>query len=80
MSKAVRELCEKIMDGTTTYAPACKFEKTPDWLLVNKALFNSRELVPGWMENRNKEIKVENKVATIDFEAERQKVLAKLYR
>ena len=89
MTKAIRELVAKIVDGSAydvptkkakqAVVPARKFEKAPDWMPVDKALFNSRELVPDWMENRNEAVApVQTSDQTIDFEEERRKVLQKL--
>lgn len=87
MTKAIRELVAKILDGSAYEAPtrtpqvntpARKFEQVPEWMNVNKAAFNNRELVPDWLANRNEESKSAQQVPEFDFEEARKKVLAKL--
>jgi len=89
MSKAIRELAEKIVDGTAyqvkknaSKAPKRKVENVPSWMQDKAHTFeNTRsEMVPDWFENRNEEVDLAKVVnGNIDFEAERQRVLAKLY-
>ena len=89
MSKAVKELCERIVDGTAyqvkenvSKAPKRKIENVPAWMQGKVQAFeNTRsEMVPDWFENRNEEAKsLQTANKNIDFEAERQKVLDKLY-
>lgn len=90
MNKAIKELVTKIVDGSAynvpvketkqVTVPARSSEQVPDWMPVNKAVFTSRELIPDWMENRNEGGLPESpkKAPEIDFELERQKILAKL--
>lgn len=88
--KATYELCERIVDGTAyqvkenvSKAPTRKIENVPAWMQDKvKAFGNTRsEMVPEWMNNRHEEVKsvVVAMNENIDFEAERQKVLAKLF-
>lgn len=80
MTKAIRELCEKIVSGTAyeqpVAAPTPKLENVPDWMNVDADKFNSRELVPDWMESRN-EVVVPAPVVD-DFEAMRAAAQARL--
>lgn len=89
MTKAIRELVAKILDGSAyevpnrtsqVNTPARKFEQAPDWMQVNKALFNNRELVPDWFNDRNEvitDVKTEP-TTNDDFEIKRQQTLAKI--
>lgn len=89
MSKAIRELAEKIMSGTAYQVPENaskaskrKFDNVPSWMQDKIHAYETTrsERIPDWFKNRNEETKpIQTTNENIDFEAERQKVLAKLF-
>lgn len=92
MYKAVKELCERILDGSAyqvkenTYkAQQRKFENVPAWMEDKVKVFkNGRsEMVPDWFENRNEEVQqvIATTTENVDFataQAEFQARLAEL--
>lgn len=89
MTKAIKEMCVKILDGSlyetkppVTTRRKLKFSNIPDWMEFDEQVYTNFVNTPHWMENRNQPIEAPMEVPkdeNIDFEAERQKVLAKVY-
>jgi len=87
MSKAIRELAEKIVDGTAyevenvSQAPTRKIKNVPAWMQDKVRSFeNTRsEMVPAWMKNRDEEVKpgtIANE--NVDFAAKQAEFHARL--
>lgn len=87
MYKAIVETTEAIVNGTayqkpihtTSNQPHVRIkELAPEWMDTDYTKYTQRELVPGWMHENNNPANLLEEDLTIDFEAERAAVLAKL--
>lgn len=87
MYKAIAETTEAIVNGTayqtTIHTPSNRprtniKEQAPDWMDTDYTKYAQRELVPGWMTEDSDATSLPKENSTIDFEAERLAILAKL--
>ena len=86
MYKAITETTEAIVNGTayqTANTPSNQprvniKEQAPDWMDTDYTKYTQRELVPGWMNEDSDAAGPSKENSTIDFEAERLAILAKL--